>query len=1542
MKKIISVILSLAIVASLVGAFPITASASTISIENLRVNSLVSPLGIDKTPRFSWVNNTDGQFGKNQTAYQIKIYNSRLGAESGLNTDIVWNSNKTTSNINYDISGDLSALSAKTRYFWTVTVWIDDGAPCISEVAEFGTGMFQTSDWSSAEWITMPNNTSRAATLLRQVFAINEEKQVAYATAYVSGLGLFDFKINGENPDNSVLNPANTDYDDTVPYCTYDITDIVENGDNAFTVELGNGFYYSSFDGWNWSSAPWKNPPTLLLNILVKYTDGTSSTLISDENWKASKDGPIIENDIYFGDVYDARKEIADWTTPNFDASSWTSAGVATAPKGRIQSQNMEPMRRQGAPIVPESVTKLNDGSFVVKMPKVMTGWLETTFNETAGTEITMLYGEKLNSDGSVIAKYDGKQDVGQTTTQTDKYIAKAGGAQTYEPKFSYKGFQYVHIKGARGNLTPSDIVAHYIYNDIDITGEFSSSNELINDLHAAMVQTSLNNFQGKPTDTPYLEKNGWLGDVNVGLDTFSYNFGLNSFLEKFMGDIVDTQNAAGDVTGLAPVSKRWGRDNVPVWTSVLFALPENLSNVYGNKTIVKDYYEKMKLTAENYRNRLSDNDWIWNGDDNHDWSDWVSPMGGDSLAYREAAPEGANIYSTAYLYKAMEIMEKFAREVNEPTDEANYRDAKENIKTAFNNKYYKPNTGIYESGFWDNHANNAKRTRYRQSANIVPLAFGITDDSNRETVIANLIKDIKNKDYHLDTGIIGTKYILPLLEETGHSQVAYKILTQTTYPSWGYWIENGATTMHEMWEKTSRSLNHFFLGTFDEWLYSGLSGIRDIENGYENFTVKPNFTNDLSNVSGKISTVRGEVESSWKTTTNGIKMTVKVPTGSTASIHLPTINRSTVTVNGDTAIATSAGVKSVTATGGNIVLIVGSGKYEITSASTGKLEYAIRNTDDFEEMDYNSTAWATFQTAKTTATSTLSSDTATAATISTALTTFNSAVTTLEANLNQDRLNLKNYIASIDGKINKANYPTTEYNAYLAKFNEVKPFLTDGTKTDAQLLTALNELKAIVENLLDLRVGNLAKNTTVTASSSVSSNNWSINKVVDGNRQNKDGNEYCGWSTSDNTGVNHTEWLQLDLGMDSKFNQVVIYPSTSAIDVPNSCYAFPEDFTISVSNDGTNWRTVVTETGYPIPSYGPLTFDFTQETAHYIKFEGTKLRPKPSDGNTYRIQLAEFEVYNATIPDGVVNVDNKEYIYKDGKAVENQMTNIGDDTFYCNASGMMEKSKAITIDGKIYYFAADGKLVKSTFYTHSQRLYYANADGARAIDSWIIDDGKEYYMNSVGTKAMNQIISQEFYVNENGEKQKGKIVTVLLQKYILSSDGKIQKNGVITFNKKKYYADPNGMLLCNAWVYEKNVKRYRTDANGALVTNKIVSNTLLGANGQIVKNKAYKLNKKTYFTDGKGVIKKNKVITISGKTYCTDKKGVKITKTGIFTVNKNRYYLKKGVAKKSGWIRHKKKWYRVGKKCALIKGRTVRINKKKYKFDKNGVCKNK
>ncbi|MBP3442619.1 MAG: family 78 glycoside hydrolase catalytic domain [Clostridia bacterium] len=699
----------------------------------------------------------------------------------------------------------------------------------------------------------------------------NLSKTVKTAKIAICGLGLFELKINGRLPDDTILNPPHSQYTQTVFYRVFDITDLLEKGTNTITVELGHSFFNETTSVWNWDEAAWRSAPKLIADIDITCDDGEELSFFTDESWLVTKDGNTTANSIYYGETYDARR----------NDFGWDNAIAVDAPAGKLK-EHTEPFIRRINEYKPKSITRLDDGCIVIESPEMITGWAKIRIDAPKDTVVTITYNEQLTEDGHLqkIGKYEGHDGNWwpDDYNQQDRFISN-GEPFFFEPKFSYKGFRYIQIENHEKDISADDITIYRTANDVKTISDFECSDPLVNELHTLMRRTLLNNFQWKPTDTPVWEKNGWLGDANCALETMFYNFDMSEYMRQFVELMDDCFHDFGKVPVIVP-TQGWGNGNSPVWNTIFVFATEALINFCGNKEFAQKLYPDLRKFALDDIRDIEGFGGTWR---ERELSDWLAPAN-DEFGEMICDPsEGAEICCTAYVYAMLRSMARISA-ILDNDDENEYLAQAEKIRKAFNEKFYNKEKQIYETSVWNPKGN---RRQYRQTSNLLPLSFGMVDEENKAAVVKNLIDDIVSHDYHLDTGCTGTKHLLPVLFNSGHADIAYKVLSQTSYPSWGYWIKCGSTSAWEAWEPSSRSLDHYFLGTYDEALFSHIGGIRNVKDSYRKFTIAPETECGMQWAKTRLNSPLGTIRCEWKKENGLTSVEVEIPEGATAEIIL-------------------------------------------------------------------------------------------------------------------------------------------------------------------------------------------------------------------------------------------------------------------------------------------------------------------------------------------------------------------------------------------------------------------------------------------------------------------------------------------------------------------------------------------------------------------------------------------------------------------------------------------------------------------------------
>jgi alpha-L-rhamnosidase len=877
----------------------------------------------------SWVLESK-QRAEKQTAYQILAATSEalLKSDSG----DLWDTGKVASDQTLHIVYAGKTLSSCQRCYWKVRVWDKDGqASACSPPAYWEMGLLSPQDWQG-QWIARTTDTnSLPAPLLRRAFTL--DGKIKQARAYICGLGYYELHLNGQKVGDHLLDPGYTRYDKRALYVTYDVTDALRRGKNAVGVILGNGWYNVQTRAvWDFHKAPWRAAPKLLMQLRVEYTDGRIETIGTDSRWTTST-GPITFDSIYGGETYDARAEKPGWDTPDYDelvgtrstasltplpkdgtrwnaslpeqSSEWAMARVVSPPGGKLVAQMMPPIKADRS-IKPVKLTEPKPGVFVFDMGQNFAGFAELSLRGPAGTKVAMKYSERLGKDGMVdragIQQHVARVDPNQQY-QTDTYFMKGKGLEIWHSRFDYHGFQYVEVTGFPGKPTLDTLRGVFIHSAIPVAGEFECSNPLLNRIWSAGRWSYLSNLQGIPTDCPHREKNGWTGDAHLAAEQGLLNYAPAAVYAKWINDLGDEQRPTGELPGIVPTSGwgyKWG--NGPAWDSAFLLIPFYLYEYCGDTKVLGDHYDGLKRYVDYLTSKAK------GGIVDIGLNDWA-PV-------KTTTP--ADITSTAYYYRDAQIVALAADLLGNDADARKYADLAAGIKTAFNEKFYHPDTMLYGNG--------------SQTSLSCALYQGLVEPANKARVLNNLVAAVDKSNGHIDTGILGAKYLLNALLENGRADVACRIASQKDLPSWGWWIEQGATTLWEQWNGAD-SRNHIMFGDISAWFYKALAGINPdpAAPAFKHFTIKPNLVGGLTSAHAGYDSVRGRIVSDWKTKGGRFDLTVTIPPNTTATVHVPVADSTSVKEGGKPA-ADTAGVSFLRVEAGRTLFEVGSGTYHFTA----------------------------------------------------------------------------------------------------------------------------------------------------------------------------------------------------------------------------------------------------------------------------------------------------------------------------------------------------------------------------------------------------------------------------------------------------------------------------------------------------------------------------------------------------------------------------------------------------------------------------------
>jgi alpha-L-rhamnosidase len=879
-------------------SFPSLVAVAAPDVAHLRCEYRDTPLGIDTPqPRLSWAIESD-QRGERQTAYQILVASSPalLAKDAG----DLWDSGKVTTDQSIQVAYAGKPLLSRQACVWKVTVWPAAGAAITSKPAAWSMGLLSPEDWQ-AKWIGSPTAAAvEPAPMLRKTFAL--EKTIQRATAYVSGLGYYELSVNGKKVGDHELDPKFTRYDRRVLYVTYDVTAQLKPGRNALGVMLGNGWYnYHVKNAWDFDTAPWRGRPKLLLRVDIDFADGTKQVVVSDDSWKHAT-GPIQFDGLLSGEVYDARLEKAGWDSAGFDDSTWAAAKVVEAPKGKLTAQMVQPIRITEV-LRPVKVSQPKPGVFVYDMGQNIAGKARLTVSGPAGTEVKLQYAEMLRPDGTINPD-NIKAFCKSAEFQTERYLLKGAGTEIWQSRFMYHGFQYVQVTGFPGEPKLENLQALVMHTDVESVGAFECSNALLNKIQQCTRWSYLNNLHGHPTDCPQREKNGWTGDAHLAAETGLYNFDAAAAYTQWMKDFKDEQRDSGELPGIVPTGGwgyAWGSG--PSWDSAYVLIPWYLYQYCGDARILADHYDNLKRYVD-YLGRKTRNGIVGIG-----LGDWCPA--------KTTTPE--KVTSTGYYYCDAVIVSKIAAILGKTEDAQTYAKLADDIKQVFNREFVNPQTKQVAGG--------------TQTALSCALYQGLALPAEVDAIVSNLVANVERQGNHLDCGILGTKYLLHALSDNGRADVAYKITTQTTAPGWGAWINQGATTLWEEWGGGG-SHNHVMFGDVSAWMFETLAGIRPdpAAAGFKKIIIKPEIVGDLTWVKGSYNSGYGRIASAWKIDGNKLTLSVTIPPNTTATVHVPAKDVSSVREDG-LADTKPGGVASSAKMQGNCaVMEIGAGTYVFTS----------------------------------------------------------------------------------------------------------------------------------------------------------------------------------------------------------------------------------------------------------------------------------------------------------------------------------------------------------------------------------------------------------------------------------------------------------------------------------------------------------------------------------------------------------------------------------------------------------------------------------
>jgi alpha-L-rhamnosidase len=953
------------------------AVAGSLLATHPRCEYLVNPKGIDETrPRLTWLlESSDSRRGQRQSAYQIIVAGSAAGLAKNIGD--LWDTGRVESDATVNIEYRGKPLVSREQCFWKIKVWDEAGhASDWSEPGYWTMGLLSPSDWQ-AQYISFRDRSEvfknpaslylPPARQYRKEFAAS--KTIRRARIYATALGIYELHMNGQRVGDAYFAPGWTDYHQRAYYNTYDVTSLARQGTNALAAWVADG-WYSGYLGFGLLTGmgtekigryTYGKTPALMAQLEIEFEDGSKQTVVTDNSWKVSGDGPIQQADFLMGEFYDARKEMPGWTKPGFDDAKWENAilaeengsvpanfyeyhtGTNASPKieGRpVDLGFKRPAKLEAFPglpvrhmqeIRPVALTCPSNRVYIFNLGQNFAGVVRLKVKGPAGTKVLLRYGEMLHPDGRLMTENLRK------ARANDFYVLRGDpSGETYTPRFTFHGFQYVEVTGFPGKPELDAITGIVMHSDTPMTSSFECSDPMVNRLFKNVVWTQRANFLDLPTDCPQRdERFGWTGDAQIYVRTATYNADVAAFYTKWIRELMESQRPSGAFPGYAPFPFQHGFEFGTAWCDAGVICPWTVWKAYGDTRIIERCWEPMVKFIE-WRKSESKN--FLGVNHGNPWGDWLS--------MKETTP--IDYIDTVYFAYSTHLMADMAKAIGKTAEASQYQELFLNIKKAFKDKYIKPDGALAVD---------------TQTAYVLALYADLFPESLRLQGAEQLAKKIRANDGCMATGFLGTRPIVPVLASSGQNDLAVQLLQSHKFPSWGYEVDQGATTIWERWNSYTKdkgfggeqnasmnSFAHYSFGAICEWLFSGLAGIDSDGPGYQRLLIRPMPPKPGSNpdqkpidgVKAEYDSIRGRIASKWNIDNGDFELNLTVPVNTSATIYLPGGDASNVTESGHP-LSQSKAVRFLRAENNRVLIEVGSGTYRFKSRNAFDTDSAAR-----------------------------------------------------------------------------------------------------------------------------------------------------------------------------------------------------------------------------------------------------------------------------------------------------------------------------------------------------------------------------------------------------------------------------------------------------------------------------------------------------------------------------------------------------------------------------------------------------------------------